>query len=215
MNDKKIKLLGAALLLAAGAHAQAGVVFSDNFNGNAVNFLGGLNQTPSGWRVAAGSVDLVGAGTMTPLQGNGWPAHAIGAGHGRFVDLDGSSFDAGILSHELDLLAGTTYTLAFELAGKHRLLGGASDTVTVNFGSAQLSATLGANAGWAGYSLQFTPTQSQRYSFSFANAGGDNYGALLDNVSVSASVPEPQSYALMGTGLLAMLWVSRRRLARR
>jgi hypothetical protein len=40
--------------------------------------------------------------------------------------------------------------------------------------------------------------------------GGDNVGALLDNVSVSA-VPEPEIYAMLLAGLGLMGVMSRRR----
>jgi hypothetical protein len=210
MNHNMLRAATICALLPLAGLAQATIVFSDNFDANSVR-LGGLNQTPSGWTVTGGTIDLVGAGTLTPLSYGGAPTDAIGAGHGKFIDLDGSLFNAGVLSQSIDLLAGTTYTLSFELAGKHRLLGAGSDSVAVSFGDASLSAVLGSRVGWTGYSLVFTPSASQAYSFSFANAGGDNYGALLDNVSVTAAVPEPQTYALMGAGLLAMLMVSRRR----
>lgn len=209
--------LAAALLLAAsaGAHADT-IVFADNFDANSA-VLGGLGQKPAGWSVTGGTVDLAGSGTTTPLNLGLAPTDAVGLGHGKFVDLDGSLFNAGLLSHSLNLQAGTTYTLSFELAGKHRLLGGATDTVTVSFGDVVMNTTMKARDAWTSFSLQFTPTTSKSYSFSFANAGGDNYGALLDNVSVSAAapVPEPQTYALMGAGLLAVLWLGRRRQAQR
>lgn len=218
MNKQyKNNWFAAALLLAASAGAQADtIVFADNFDANSV-VLGGLGQKPSGWTVTGGTVDLVGSGTTTPLNLGFAPTDAIGLGHGKFVDLDGSFLNAGLLSHSLNLQAGTTYTLSFELAGKHRLLGGATDKVTVSFGDVVMSTTMKARDAWTSFSLQFTPTTSRSYSFSFANAGGDNYGALLDNVSVSAAapVPEPQTYALMGAGLLSMLWISRRRQTRR
>jgi hypothetical protein len=52
---------------------------------------------------------------------------------------------------------------------------------------------------------------------SFENAGGDNIGMLLDNVKVEqhvAAIPEPQTYALMGMGLLAVGFAARRRMPR-
>jgi hypothetical protein len=41
------------------------------------------------------------------------------------------------------------------------------------------------------------------------NAGGDNFGALLDNVSVSA-IPEPESYAMLLAGLSLIGFMARR-----
>ena len=42
------------------------------------------------------------------------------------------------------------------------------------------------------------------------NRGGDNVGALLDNVTVTA-VPEPESYAMIMAGLGLMGFIVRRR----
>jgi hypothetical protein len=205
-------LVLASTLLAAFGSAQAGVVFADNFDANSV-VLGGLGQAPAGWNVTSGTVDLVGAGTVTPFSFAGYPTYAIGAGHGKFIDLDGSLFNAGVLSKGLLLNAGTSYTLSFELAGKHRLLGGSSDAVSVLFGTSALSPTpvLISNTAWTSYSVSFTPSVTQSYNLSFSNSGNDNIGALLDNVTVTSAVPEPQTLALLAIGMLAMGALRRRR----
>ena len=54
--------------------------------------------------------------------------------------------------------------------------------------------------GFSNHTLLFTPSVTGTYSLIFQNAGGDNVGALLDNVSVSA-VPEPETYAMLLAGL--------------
>ncbi|MFZ5529062.1 MAG: DUF642 domain-containing protein [Pseudomonadota bacterium] len=179
------QLLPAAALLLALSSAHATTIFSDDFSGNTV----GGNLIPNGWTVlpGTGTVDIIGPGWYDLLPGNG-----------PHIDLDGSTTNAGVLSKSLLLTAGVQYIASFQLAGNQR--GWPSDTVDVSFGTTQGSYTLASSQGLTTYTLAFTASTTGNYSLSFANQGGDNYGALLDNVSVAA-VPEPQSLALGLAGL--------------
>lgn len=186
-----------AALATASAMTHAATIFSDNFESNAF----GYNLTPNGWTVSNGTVDVEGCRVVS----------------GKCIDLDGTSFDAGVLSKTFSLMAGTTYTASFELAGNQRGIFSpayAFDTGTVSFGTQNLSYSVAAYAGFSLYQLAFTPSASGSYSLSFANAGADNVGALLDNVSVTSAIPEPESYALMLVGLGVMGSIARRRKAR-
>lgn len=183
----------------APAPAQALTVFSEDFEASAQ----GGNVTPTGWTVTDGSVDVVYPGWFGGLC----------LGSGKCVDLDGSTSNAGVLSRSLTLTAGWTYTLSFDMAGNRR--GAGSEAVTVNFGSAStvLSfANSSSTAPWQSYSLSFTPSATGSYALTFANAGGDNQGAMLDNISVT-TVPEPASILMLGAGLLTIGALKRRRAA--
>ena len=192
---KKLLAIAAAALLPTLAQA-APPVFADDFNSNTY----GLNKTPTGWSILDnGTVDVVGTGGF---------GYLCAAGGGMFIDLDGSSGNAGILSRNLSLTAGMTYTAYFDIAGSQR---GGSESLLVSFGTATLLLDpLASGSPWTTYSLTFTPTASGSFGLTFNNAGGDNMGAMLDNVSVVA-VPEPESYALLLAGLGLMGTVARRR----
>jgi hypothetical protein len=192
------RYLGLALLGLAGAANADAVSWADNFNADA----GGTSTLPAGWTVTGGTVDVIGAGTSWDF--------GLGASHGKFIDLDGSSGAAGTLSRQLALQAGTQYLLSFDLAGSQRAGYDQGNLVNVGFGSSHASYNLATFDSFQTHSLLFTAASSGMYSISFANQGGDNVGALLDNVSVSA-VPEPESYALMLAGLGALALVQRRR----
>lgn len=192
------KALLIATLATFGAASQAATVFSDNFDANSY----GLNAVPTGWTVTNGTVDIIGPAFF----------NLCGAGQGKCIDLDGSTGDAGILSKSLNLTAGVQYTATFELAGNQR---GGSDTGTVSFGglsfgSQSIAYALAATDAFASYQLVFTPGTTGAYDLSFSNAGGDNVGALLDNVSVSA-VPEPETLAMLLAGLGLIGTVARRK----
>jgi hypothetical protein len=180
-----------AVLFAAGVAAQAAVVFSDNFDGS----ISGLNVVPTGWTVTDGTVDVVTGGFCQS---------------GLCVDLDGSTSNAGVLSRSFSLTGGVSYTLSFDLSGNKR---GGSDDVTIMFGSASSAITgLLATAPYATHFLSFTPLADGIYTISFSNAGGDNIGALLDNVAInSAVVPEPQTYIIIALALVAITIGSRGR----
>jgi hypothetical protein len=189
------KIFAAAALMAGATAAQAAPVFSDNFDADTL----GLNTTSfvQGWSVTNGTVDTIGTGFFDEIPGNG-----------HYIDLDGSTGQAGTFSNSVTLAANTTYVMTFSLAGNHR--GYDADTVDVSFGTSGNTYVLASPDPLTQYSLSFTTAAGGATSFSFHNHGGDNVGALLDNVSIAA-VPEPETYAMLLAGLGALGFAARRR----
>ena len=191
----KIRLLAAvaAMVLSAGAHA-ASPVFTDTFDGD----VQGTNVGVSGWVVTDGTVDIVPVGA---------DFHFLASGNGNYVDLDGSTDQAGTLTKTLTGLADGEYALTFELAGNHRDGGVEATTVTIS-GGAGTTITPAENDD--SFFTVIGHATGGTLTFSFHDASADNIGSLLDNVSVSA-VPEPGSLPLMLAGFAALGVVARRR----
>lgn len=187
--------LALSLLPATG---QAATIFFEDFDAE----NGGIAALDYGafanFGVSDGTVDLIGNGVNDLLPGNG-----------LYVDLDGSTNDAGVLTSTPLALGAGAYSLFFDIAGTQRreidtalieVFGGLSP----NYVSLQL--TLGADFPFTWFSLSFNLAAADTVQIRFSNNGGDNVGLLVDNVGLegpdASQVPEPGTLGLMGAGLL-------------
>ncbi|MEJ2648742.1 MAG: hypothetical protein P8016_10080 [Sedimentisphaerales bacterium] len=204
----KIKLLFIFLIVAlCGGHSFAGYIFYDNFDSE----NGGYGQTNysgfTGWSVSDGTVDLLGWNG----PGYGTAVYDYMPGNGLYVDMDGSSGNAGILSKTLSLSAGS-YVLSFDLAGNNIdnapynydpfKYGDGNDSVIVTTGSIVNTYTKYYDEGFTEIVQPFTVDTDGIYTISFEGVGGDNVGLLLDNVGLSlVPVPATILLGLLGLGV--------------
>lgn len=182
----------AALTLPAAASA-APIITNGSFeqatltNLPAFVTLGTGSTVINGWTVTGGSVDYI---------ISYWP----GQSGTRSIDLSGNS--AGRIAQTINTTAGQRYVATFFLGGN---FDGPppSKSVRVTFGGQSRDFTYtppighGSFAGYAPFRFSFTGTGGPT-ALSFESLANTSYGAALDSVSVS--VPEPASWALLILG---------------
>ncbi len=185
--------------------SRASILYFDDFNAEHGG-VGALNFTDfsKGWAVTKGSVDLIGNGFYDFFPGNG-----------LFIDLDGTTGQAGILSNSLTFESGVGYLLSFDIGGNQR--GGNSDSVHLSVETLLPTQTIRMKPFDALTHLEFSFIgDGKTHALTFEGLGGDNIGLLLDNVKVESHVPvpEPVTMLLLGAGLIGLGFVGHKRLGR-
>lgn len=163
----------------------------------------GSTQIP-GWTVSVGTVDWI---------TNNW----VSSQGTSSLDLVGS-FAVGGVAQTFDTVPGTTYVVAFDLAGNPggppavKPLAVTVNGVTSNF-TFDTTGRSGAAMGWTRHSLTFTAagTSSTIAFVSDVTGTGTNAGAALDNVTITAqgaaaaAAEIPLPWAHVGAALLVLL----------
>ncbi len=154
-----------------------------------------------GWFVGSGLIGILynGEGYGTAHTGN------------QFGDLD-AGFAVNNLYQSLTTTPGGTYTISFWFSDD---VGG--NALTVNFGSTTLFSGTTTALGSGNYELlTYTaiatgPTTDLSFTSQYLFNGG-GVGAVIDDVSVVSATPEPSSLVFLGSGVLGLAGVLRRRL---
>jgi hypothetical protein len=225
-------LLTAVAAAAFCVPAHAGTVYSNNFDSeNGGNSALNYNSF-NGLTVTNGTVDLVKSGDF---------GITCAGGSGACVDLDGTSFDAGLVSsNSYGFNAGQRVALSLLFSGNQRNAP-PPDSFTMRFDfTGPISGTFGYESSTFGTSTAaftnqssltltvsniqpnfaftdltffFDPTSGGSTTFALQDGGNDNIGVVIDNLSLSVgAVPEPATWAMMLAGFgLAGMAVRRRR----
>jgi hypothetical protein len=132
---------------------------------------------------------------------------------GTFYATMGPVGSDGTISQTLADVAGAQYTVSFWFAS----VGDNPSDFSVSWDGTQLLSLTNPNTGsaWSQYTYNVTGTGSDTLTFAFRD---DPAYMALDNVSVTEnsgqSVPEPSSLLMLGTGVLGLGGVVRRKLSR-
>ncbi|MGA8540028.1 MAG: choice-of-anchor D domain-containing protein [Terriglobales bacterium] len=192
MRTITLTLLFCGVLMVIAAPAQT-VILQENFD----ELTPTLSVTSAGVFTAVNgtNVDIVGAA-------NGYANLCASPESGNCLDLDGSGGNSvgDIQSSPIALFPGIQYTLSFDLIGSGR---GPETVTTVTFGPyySHTFDLLSNDVTTGIVNFQFTvPSQTSAYLEFQSNTPNDNIGAVLDNVSITASPLQTLTLTLLDSG---------------
>lgn len=214
MSKKIFGIVVSAVILSSSA-ASAAIVTNGGFE------TGNL----SGWTVNTGGDAKYPQVVIAYGQSSAYPTGAFGEiipaapGGGKYGVYFVSDTFSQSLSQSISLTAGTTYSVSYNIYspvnGSHNPFDALLQSSTDGSLSPIFHAkTLG--AGWVNYSGAFVAGAAP-YSFSlnYLPFGNGPAGAaadfVVDNIAITASVPEPATWAMMIMGFVGMGFVAYRR----
>ena len=132
-----------------------------------------------------------------------------GAEDGNFYATLGPVGSDGTLSQTFADHAGAQYTVSFWFAS----VGDNPSDFSASWDNTPLLSLTNPNTGsaWTQYTYQVTGTGNDTLTFAFRD---DPAYMALDNVAVTQNAPEPSSLLLLGTGVLGLGGIVRRKLGR-
>ena len=204
LMKRLVSALCGVLVFGLVGQSHATIIFSDNFN-TENGGTGQLNYNSfANWSVSNGTVDLIGSpGFFDFFPGNG-----------LYVDLDGTSFQAGTFTSNAIPVTPGSYVLSFLLAGSQR---GDVNTVQVNVsgGLASSTYTLASNVPLTLETLAFTVLTPTTINLSFQNEGSsNNIGLILDDLNlnrVSSELPDSGStIVFLGIAMIGLALMGRK-----
>lgn len=203
MNRLKLAL-AAGVALAVSTPASAATTFFDDWEDT--NFAGSgftIVQSYSGWNNTTGV-----AGSGIEIQYGGVAGQAYSGQN--LVELD-SNLNS-IMTYGTPLDAGS-YSLSFWYSDRPNT-GAATNGIDVLLNGASILSVLGGVGGggtsWSLKTINFDAAGGETLSFA-ALGTSDSYGGYIDDVSLTAAVPEPATWALMILGFGLVGGVMRRR----
>ena len=243
LNSFRIALATAAVLtVSVVAHADPINVVNGNFEQTATPNSSQFGSNYSAQQVTGWSsqgynfVFLPGTADTTGAAGQYGQTYLWGPGNGsangltsspaggNFIAMDGA-YEQGPLSQQLSgLTPGVATTVSFWFAGAQQsgYTGITTEQFQVSLGNQNLFTPVLTDpnhgfTGWQYENLTFTPTSSSELlSFlAIGTPGGEPPFSLLDGVTVNTTpTPEPSSLVLLGSGLVSVGGLLRRKLQR-
>lgn len=198
-TTNKIKTVAIAALMAAGSAWAAPVelVSNGSFEENA--------QGAGSWAIYNG---LTGWSGNIELRNNVAGTAADGV---NFVELDTTGNSS--ISQSIQTALNQTYTLSFQFQDRAGVAS-SSQGLDVSWNGATVgSVNNSLNGGWQTVTYTLIGNGSMEALKFTATGTSDSYGTSLDNVSLTAAVPEPETYGMLLAGLAAIGLVVRRRKA--
>lgn len=201
----------AAALIGSSAHAASNLIIDGGFDigasygdyNYANNFHGSMTGKGSPWSFtdASGVVNHAGA----------WGGVASTSTVAFIQNYNGFAANTPTVSQSFNSSA-TSYTVTFDLAQRP----GNHESVQVTLDGQVLSGGLltPASSAISSYSYTVSGLSGSNHTLQFKgvnNSGAYDSSLFLDNVSVTAAVPEPETYAMLMAGLAMVGAVARRR----